>query len=196
MKRLLLILLALSGCPGSLPAYDYAREPDPRNQELTLGVGDVISINVYGQAELTTEAKIRADGTITMPLVGDLKGAGQTPSQLKDKIKGELQKFLKLAAGTEITVAVRAWNSYRFTISGEVSHPGVFTSDQYLRVSQALAMAGGLTRFAKRNDMRLFRFDPATKQTKHIPLDYDSLASGKRPDMDIYVLAGDEIYAP
>ena len=52
---------------------------------------------------------------------------------------------------------------------------GVFTSDQYVRVSQAIAMAGGLTRFAKRNDMRLFRYDPATKQTKHIPLDYDQL---------------------
>ena len=196
MKRLLLILLALSGCPSSLPNYDYAREPDPRSQEITLGVGDVVGINVYGQAELTTEAKIRADGTMTMPLVGDMKAAGQTPSQLRDKIKSELGKFLKLAAGSEITVSVKGWNSYRFTISGEVSRPCVCTSDQYLRVSQALAMAGGLTRFAKRNDMRLFRYDPATKQTKHIPLDYDALASGKRPDMDIFVLPGDEIYAP
>jgi polysaccharide biosynthesis/export protein len=198
VKRLLWILFALSACPGSLPAYDYAREPDPRKEELVLGVGDVLQINVWGQEnkELNTEAKIRPDGTITMPLVGDLRAAGQTPTVLKDKIKAELAKFLKVGAGTEITVAVKAWNSYRFTISGEVTKPGVFTSDQYVRVSQAIAMAGGLTRFAKRNDMRLFRFDPATKHTKHIPLDYDQLASGKRPDMDIFVLPGDEIYSP
>ena len=192
--RLLLCLLALSACPGSLPAYNYATEPDPRNQELTLGVGDVVGIEVYGQNDLKTDAKVRADGTITMPLVGDLKALGQTPSALKEKIKQELAKFLKLQAGSEVTVAVKAWNSYRFTIAGEFTKPGVLTSDQYVRLSQAISMAGGLTRFAKRSDCRIFRFDPERKITKHIPFDYDELF--KREDMDIFILPGDEIYCP
>jgi polysaccharide export outer membrane protein len=97
---------------------------------------------------------------------------------------------------TEVTVAVRAWKSYRFTVQGEVSHPGVFSPDSFLTVSDALAMAGGLTRFAKRSEIKLTRRDPKTGEVRYIPLDYESLASGKRQDMNIFVLPGDAIWVP
>lgn len=198
--RLLSILLVLAalGCGSTIPNYPYEKEPDPRNQELTLGVGDVVAINVWGQEnrDLNTEGKIRPDGTITMPLVGDIQAAGHTPSELKALIREKVGQFIKLGAGTEITVAVRAWNSYKFFVSGEVGHQGVFTSDQYVKVSQALAMAGGLSRFAKRGEIQLLRKDPKSGKVRRIPLDYDSLASGSRLDMDIYVLPGDELFVP
>ena len=196
--RLLLVLLLLVACGPKSYDYPYGKEPDPRNKELVLGVGDVVSINVWGEgnAGLNTEATIRPDGTITMPLVGDIKASGHTPSELKETIKGQLQNFVKLAAGNEVTVAVRNWRSYRFTLDGEVSKAGVFTSDHYVTVDDAIAMAGGLTRFAKRSDITLFRNDPKTGEQRKIPLDYDLLASGKRLDMNIYVLPGDRIYVP
>lgn len=190
-----LVVVAVIGCGGSLPNYDYAKEPDPRSKELTLGVGDQVAINVWENSNLNTEATIRPDGTITMPLVGDVKAAGETPSSLKGKIKTQLQNFVKLQ-GTEITVAVKSYKSYRFTIQGEVVRSGVFTSDQYVTVADALALAGGLTRFAKRSSLTLMRHDPKSGEQRRIPLDYDALASGKRPDMNIYVLPGDTIWVP
>ena len=194
----LLLLAATAACGPHNYTYPYGQEPDPRNKELILGVGDVVSINVWGEgnAGLNTEGTIRPDGTITMPLVGDVKAAGRTPSELREAIKAQLQNFVKLAAGNEVTVAVRNWKSYRFTLDGEVSKAGVFTSDHYVTVDDAIAMAGGLTRFAKRSDIVLFRNDPKTGALKQIPLDYDLLASGKRTDMNIYVLPGDRIYVP
>jgi len=194
MKALVLLSL-LVGCGSSLPNYDYSKEPDPRNRELVLGVGDVVGINVWDQKDLNTESTIRPDGTITMPLVGDIKAVGETPTALKEKIKTALANFLKMGAGNEVTVAVRSWRSYRFTINGEVTHPGVFTGDQYVTVAEALAMAGGVSRFAKRDEIRLLRHD--TKgATREIPLDYDALESGKRSDMNIFVMPGDSIYVP
>ena len=137
---------------------------------------------------------ITPDGTITMPLVGDIKASGETPSALKERIKQQLANFLKMGAGNEVTVAVRAWKSYRFTIEGEVARSGVFSNDQYVTVSEALAMAGGLSRFAKHDEIRLMRHDK--RGYREIPLDFDALASGKRPDMNIYVMPGDQIYVP
>ena len=181
---------------GSAPLiYDYAKEPDPRNKELVLGVGDVVGINVWENPALSTEATIRPDGTITMPLVGDLKAANETPSALKAHIKERLTDFVKVQ-GTEITVAVRAWRSYRFTISGEVGKSGVFTSDQYVTVAEALAMAGGLSRYAKRGEIKITRHDPKTSAMRQIPVDYDELTSGKRAEMNIYVMPGDLIHVP
>ncbi|MBS1119922.1 MAG: polysaccharide export protein [Deltaproteobacteria bacterium] len=192
------LLVGVTGCPYQVPLYDYSQEPDPRNKELVLGVGDTIAINVWENRDLNTETTIRADGTITMPLVGDLKAAGETPSALKGQIAKRIVEFVKLAPGNSelVTVAVKAWKSYRFTLQGEVVRQGVFTSDQFVTVSDAIAMAGGLTRFAKRAEVKLFRADPKTKEVRTIPLDYDALSSGKRLDMNIYVLAGDTIYVP
>ena len=191
---LLLYLLAFVACGASLTThYDYAKEPDPRNKELVLGVGDVVGINVWEQKELNTDATIRPDGTITMPLVGDIKAAGLTPTALKQKIKEALAGFVKIQ-GTEISVALKKWASYRFTIEGEVTKAGVFTSDGYVTVADAIAMAGGLSRFAKRSELKLIRKDGAGE--RYIPLDYDQLASGQRPEMNIFVMPGDRIWVP
>jgi polysaccharide export outer membrane protein len=192
---LAVLVAVVAGCPPKIPTYDYSKEPDPRTAELVLGVGDLIAINVWENNNLNTEATIRPDGTITMPLVGDIKAAGETPTSLKNHIKGQLQNFVKLQ-GTEITVAVKSWKSYRFTIQGEVSRPGVITSDQYVTVADAIAMAGGLSRFARRDEILLMRRDWKTGKIRQIPLDYEALASGKRPDMNIYMLAGDTIWVP
>ncbi len=190
MRALLIFLVA---CGSTIGNFDYSKEPDPRAKELVLGVGDVVAVNVWENPNLTTDATIRPDGTITMPLIGDLHAAGQTPSALKEEIKKQLANFVKQ---TEITVAVKNWKSYRFTVEGEVTKPGVFSSDQYVSVAEALAMASGLTRFAKRGEIKLLRRDPKTGETRQIPLDYDELASGKRLDMNIFVLPGDRIYVP
>lgn len=197
----LVLLLAVTGCPT--PDYDfpYSKEPDPRQSELLLGVGDVVGINVWEQKDLNTEQTVRPDGTITMPLIGDLKARCQTPSQLKETIKKRLGEFIKLTTGTEVTVSVKSWKSYKFRLAGEVQREGVYTADNFVTVADALAMGGGVTRFAKRDDIVLIRDPRAACQTggagqKRIPLSYDLLASGKRPDMNIWVLPGDQIYVP
>ncbi|MCA9678865.1 MAG: polysaccharide biosynthesis/export family protein [Kofleriaceae bacterium] len=191
----LALAVALAACGPKPPVYDYSQEPDPRNAEYVLGIGDDLSINVWQNDGLNTRATIRPDGTITMPLVGDLKAAGETPSSLKQMIKDRLADFVKLQ-GSEITVAVSSANSYRFTVSGEVVRPGVFPSNYYVTVAEAIALAGGFTRFARRNEMVLMRRDPKTGEVRRIPLAYDLLASGQRPEMNLVLLAGDSLYVP
>ncbi|TMQ13453.1 MAG: polysaccharide transporter [Deltaproteobacteria bacterium] len=197
LGRILAVLALVLGaaCPSTLPKYPYDKEPDPRNKEIVLGVGDAVSINVWENKDLNTDATIRPDGMITMPLIGDLKAVGETPTTLKDKIKTRLKDFVRMQ-GTDITIAVRSWKSYRFTIQGEVQHAGVFSADQYVTVADALALAGGLSRFAKRNEVQVLRRDAKSGEVRKIPIDYDAIASGKRQDMNICVLAGDTIWVP
>ena len=189
-------MLMACGHGGKPPGwYDPKRFPPPPN-EIILGVGDILEINVWEQKDLSSETTIRPDGTITMPLVGDLQARDKTPSQLREDIKKALEKFLKLSAGNEVTVKVKTFNSYKFTVNGEVSRPGVFTSPDYMRVADAIAFAGGPTRFAKRNSVVILRTDKKTREQTSIPIDFDLVASGKRPDMNIWIHANDVIYVP
>jgi polysaccharide export outer membrane protein len=194
--RLVALLIVVAGACGPNQhrgvKYDSFAGPP---KEVVLGVGDVIDINVWEQKDLSTEATIRPDGTITMPLVGDLPAKGKTPSQLRESIRTALQNFLKLQADNEVTVAVKTYNSYVFTVNGEVSKPGLYTSTKYLRAADAIALAGGPTRFAKRSEILILRTDEKGNQIT-IPIDFDLVASGKRPDMNIWILADDVIYVP
>lgn len=196
---IVLIALVLGACgpkvlpPGSIKGSFW--DVDPTKKELTLGVGDILQITIWAQKDLNTEATVRPDGTLTMPLVGDIRAVGLTPSALKDMIFKGLQAYVKMASPSEVSVAVKTLKSYRITVQGEVGRPGQFSNDSYVTVTEAIALAGGPTRFAKRNDIKLFRRD-SKGQTQELVIDYDLVASGKRADLDVWLLAGDTIYVP
>lgn len=188
-------VLATASCSATIPDYDYSKEPDPRKSEYILGVADGLDINVWKNSELSTRVTIRPDGTITMPLIGDLPAAGRTPTELKRDIKTELSKYIELE-GVEITIAVTNVASYHFTVSGEVNQPGIFNANRYMSIAEAIAMAGGLTRFAKQDEVVLMRRDPRTGEIRRIPIAYGLIASGKRPDMNLVLLTGDSLHVP
>ena len=194
MRLVALLVLLVAAC-GTNPhtGTQYPTQGPPK--EILLGVGDIIGINVWEQKDLSTEVTVRPDGTITMPLVGDLQAKGKTPSQVRDDIKKALANYLKLQAGNEVTVAVKTFASYRFTVNGEVARPGLYTNPDYVRVGDAIALAGGPTRFAKRSDIRVLRTD-AKGQQMSWGVDFDLVASGKRPDMNFWIMPNDVIYVP
>jgi polysaccharide export outer membrane protein len=195
MKLLFFALFALLGaCATSRHDYDYSKEVDPRKGEYVIGVSDRLSIQVWKNPDLSTEATVRPDGTVTMPLVGDLAAEGRTPTQLKGEIATRLAKFVRDEAAV-VTVAVTAVNSYSFTVSGNVVAPGVFTSQKYVTVLDAIQLAGGPNRFASPGDTQLMRRDRSGK-LKVIPINYPAVVDGSRPEANVALLAGDQIYVP
>jgi polysaccharide biosynthesis/export protein len=190
----LLLALAAAGCTPPVH-YNYGSEPDPRGKPYVLGVGDRIHISVWQNQDLSTDAVVRPDGTVTMPLVGDIKAAGMTPTQLRAKIREHLGDYLKGAIPT-ITIAVTDVASYRFTVSGAVFQGGSFTPGRYVTVMEAIAMAGGLTRFAKGDQIIVNRIDPDTGRVRRIPINYDLISSGAALRQNIVILAGDSVYVP
>lgn len=192
-RVLILSLLASTAIVGCGPAYyDYSKEPDPRKGEFVLGVNDALHVNVWKNAELSVDARVRPDGTITMPLVGDIKAAGRTPSSLKSEITKRLQSFVR-DEGAIVSIAVTEVNSYRFTVAGQVEHAGLLTAKYYVTASEAIAMAGGLNRFANPHRLTLVRNDQ--HGLRRIPIDYEHIASGLHPEEDVVLLAGDTLYA-
>jgi polysaccharide export outer membrane protein len=174
--------------------YKYhAKEHDPRRLPYIIGVGDTLSIHVWKDPELSTEAIVRPDGTITMPLVGELRAAGKTSDALRAQIARALGQYVKSAV---VTVAVGAVASYTFTVTGEVGHPGVFNPTHYVTVSEAVALAGGPTRYASADDTVIIRRDRKSAPPRRIPVDYDAILDGDAPEQDIVVLAGDTVYVP
>jgi polysaccharide export outer membrane protein len=182
----------LAACPKPI-LYDYRNEPDPRGKPYVLGVADRIHVSVWQNQDLSSDAVVRPDGTVTMPLVGDIRAVGLTPTQLRDKIRAGLESYLKDIP--TITVAVTDVASYRFTVSGAVFQGGSFTPGRFVTVMEAIAMAGGLTRFAKGDEIVVNRIDAAGK-VRRIPINHDKISSGEALLQNIVILPGDSVYVP
>ena len=188
------LLFSLAGC-GSVLRYDYAHEPDPRREEYVIGAADVLHITVWQTPDLSTNATVRPDGTITMPLIGDVAVAGRTSSALRAEITTRLKSFVKDDSLT-VSVAVAEINSYQFTVAGNVEHPGLYSARRFLTVTDAVAMAGGPSRFASLGKVVLIRPSPAGPRPRRIPIDLGAIYAGTRPEMNIVVMRGDTLHLP
>jgi polysaccharide export outer membrane protein len=186
-------VLSLGAC-ATVHHYDYASEPDPRKQPFILGPSDVLRVNVWHNPDLSGDVTVRPDGNISLPLVGEVPAAGRTPEQVRGDVSQKLQIYLKDDANN-VTVSVGTINSYRYVVSGNVEHPGVFTSNHYVTVSEAVTQAGGPNRFADASETVIIRLDPSGGK-KRIPVDYPGILKGKHPEEDLPLVAGDTVYVP
>lgn len=186
----------LSACGGDLPStnYPHEKEYDPRKHEFVIGVADELSVTVWKMPELSQNVVVRPDGTVTLPLIGEIKALGKTPTRLVKEIRGKLAAYVKDDQAV-VTVEVKVINSYRFIVSGQVVRPGPLTAKYYVTVSEALIMAGGPTRFGSPERTVILRAD-GSGTVRRIPINAKALAEGKGLEQDLAVMTGDQIVVP
>jgi polysaccharide export outer membrane protein len=114
------------------------------DEDYLLGGGDTVTISVYDQPDLSTEARISQDnGTITFPLLGEVAIAGLSPAQAGKKIAGLLErgKFLKNA---QVALTVKDFRSQKIPVMGQVNKPGEYSLMGESKVVDLISQAGGL----------------------------------------------------
>jgi len=157
------VSLLVSGCASE--AYIDANSPMIITQnapevikEYRIGADDVITINVWRNAELSVNGPVRPDGKISMPLVGDIRVAGSTPESVAKKIQKRLSNFIR---DPNVTVMVTGLNSHiyltRLRITGAVNNQSSINYRQGMTVLDAILEAGGINDFASPNNTKLYR---------------------------------------
>ena len=124
------------------------------NQEYLIGPEDVLEINVWKNTDLSKTVIVRPDGMITLPLVGEFRVWGRTPSKVREMISERLKEYKNIP---EVTVTVVQVNSYYIFVLGEVRNPGKYQVKSYTSVLQVVALAGGFSEWANKNDMLILR---------------------------------------
>ena len=104
------------------------------------------------------------DGMINFPIVGKIHVAGLTKTECEDLIKSKIQPYL---ARTENPLVSVRTSSYRITVIGEVNRPGVIpVSTEKISLVEALAEAGDMTIYGKRDNILLVREDKSGEKHK------------------------------
>lgn len=143
-------------------------------RDYVLSPADVVQVKVYQEDDLDAKVRLSPDGSVTLPLLGQVKIGGKTREQAAAVIRDKLAE--KYLVNPQVTVDVLEFSKRRFTVLGQVQRPGTFEfpADQSLNLLQALSMAGGYTRLGAANKVTVQRGEGAEK--KVFKLDADSMA--------------------
>lgn len=118
-----------------------------------LGAGDVISISVYGEPELSIKTRLPDVGTINYPFLGEIKLVGLTLDQVERKIYDGLLGDYLISPSISVNIV-----EYRpFFIDGAVKKPGGYPYQPGLTVNKAAALAGGYTDRADKQEIQIVR---------------------------------------
>lgn len=183
------LAIALVAC-RSTPPYNYAKEPDPRATEFEVNALDQLSVVVWKNKELSADVTVRPDGVVTLPLIGDVKAAGRTPSQIQKEITKRYADYIRIEEAV-VSVGVSQVNSYYFTITGNVEKAGYYTSKSYVTTAEAIAMAGGPNKYAG-GTVYILRGSPQ----RRIPIDLKRATSGEHAEENLVILRGDLLVMP
>lgn len=98
---------------------------------------------------------VNNEGTIDFPVIGQLKVSGLTKDEAEALIRQQLRPYLK-----EVPIVTVRMANYKFSVLGEVNGPGTFTvSNEKVNILEALAMAGDMTIYGLRDNVKLIRED-------------------------------------
>lgn len=108
-----------------------------------IGVGDRVSISVYGQEDMNTDTEVAADGTITMALIGRVDVRGMTPPEVSRLLESRLENegYLRNA---NVNVVVQEYRSNTISVLGHVNQPGRIALEGPTTLTEVLALAGGI----------------------------------------------------
>lgn len=139
----------------------------PQLSSYKLGSGDLISIRVLGEEDLKREKVRLSDaGTLSYPVLGEIKVNGMTVGALEDFItKGLKGRYL---LNPQVTVTIEEYRN--FFVNGMVEKPGGYPFAPGLTVRKAISIAGGFKERASRDKINVIRDDDPSQTPRRVDL--------------------------
>jgi polysaccharide biosynthesis/export protein len=180
-----LLLAAVMVCAAAPDAVAPVAPVDPGKYQI--GPEDLLFIRVWREPDFTLPVAVRPDGKITMPLIGEVRAAGQSPLQLTATLRQLLTQYLN---NPDVNVFVTEVRSKKFYIDGEMNRPGSFALVTPTSVLEALSRGAGFREFANTKKIRVLR----AGQVRYF--NYKDVTKGKHLEQNIAVENGDHIIVP
>ncbi|HET6453232.1 MAG TPA: polysaccharide biosynthesis/export family protein [Armatimonadota bacterium] len=157
--------------------------------EYLIKPGDTLNLIVLGETDFTRHVIVSPQGSITLPLINDVKVTGMTTMQAAQEITTQLKRFMK---NPQVTVELLEAGKMQVTVSGEVKNPGVVALPYGARLIDSIMAAGGYTPTADLSKVKVSR--PGSESSATVDLS-KFLLSGDA-STNITVSMGDTIFVP
>jgi polysaccharide export outer membrane protein len=181
-----LLALALTACLGR-PGLPAQQPPRTGADAYVLGQSDEVEVQVWQEPDMCRTACIRSDGMLSLPLLGDVKAEGLTAAGLRELLT---RRYGELLAEPVVSVIVTRPLSATFFVTGQVLKPGEYSLSKQTELLQAIATAGGFTKWARRGRIVVIR-----SGGERLRVDYDDIVGGDTGG-NITLRRGDVVVVP
>jgi polysaccharide export outer membrane protein len=187
------MLLFLGSCSQQVIQHPpIPSERSVTSEEYLIGPEDIVEVMVWKNPDLSRVVNVRPDGKISLPLIGDIKAAGNTTPQLQEEITERLRSYYKELP--PVSVIVQQVNSYAIYVLGEVKSPGKYVVKSGTTFLQAIALAGGFSEFASTNKILVRSVDGRDYKGTIKNVNYKEVIAGKKDN--VFLNPGDTIIIP
>jgi polysaccharide export outer membrane protein len=176
---------------GELVLSDIPRRPEP--EEYIIGHADVLDVTFFYNRELNqVDLKVRPDGKISLPYIGDVAVVGKTVSGLDSALTA---RYSEILVKPIVTVVVRNYSPQVVYVLGEVSSAGGYPYTKGMTLLDFLALGGGPIKSSKKSGIIVIR-RVAPDHVVGIQVDLRDLLDKKRFDLDVALQPFDILYVP
>lgn len=187
--------------PFSVSEY-FVQHPEARGAggaDYKVGGYDVLSVMVYEEPDLSRNAvRVSADGYISFPLIGRLKVANLTTSEIEELISLKLAQEQYLL-NAHVSVMVTGYNSKRFLVLGAVKNPGSYALKARECILDGISRAGGIDPEQASKKAMVIRTENSDTQNEHkvvINIDLEDLLKRGNQISNIFLGDKDVLYVP
>jgi len=192
LQPLGLMWLLLAGCQSPRDQFDNAAtQAMERPEAIVLREGDVLRVTFPGSASLDTQPQpIRRDGNIALPLIGEVRAAGITPTELEKEL---VKRYEPQLVSKEVVVTVVS-SAYAVYVTGAVLRPGKIASDHPISALEAIMEAGGFD-YTKANLRAVTVIRHEGGSSRNYTLNLKSVLKGEE-SRPFYLKPSDIVYVP
>ncbi|MBC7362906.1 MAG: polysaccharide export protein, partial [Candidatus Aminicenantes bacterium] len=160
-------------------------------REYVIGPRDLLEIKVFELPEFDQTVRVSENGTITLPLIGNVQVGGLTKEKIEKKLAELLDKYVKNA---QVSVFIKEYQSSRVAIIGAVEKPGMYELVGRQTLLQMISQAGGFKENAA-NEIYVLR-EGQDGNTASIAIDLEDLLLNGNQKLNIPIQPNDVINVP
>ncbi len=186
------VLLFTAGChtvAGQYTRIDDWIDDKSADGEYVIRPGDVLSVQVFNQPNMSARSRVRSDGKISLPFLNDVMAAGATPNVLGAQMQTRLKEFIN---NPVVTISLEEVRQLSISVIGEVARPGIYPLEPGATVLQAMAAAGGFTNFAYK-DVFVLRVLKPGEPPRRIRFDWEKLTRAEGKGATFQLKPGDVV---
>ena len=180
---------------NTISGQEISREIEnlKNSQDYLLQAGDLVEIKVYKEDDMDRTLRISTNGSVTFPLIGNIKIAGLTVSEAENRLEQALQSYLKTPS---VSFLIKEYANKTVYVLGQVKKPSSIsiTPEKTMTLLEAITSAGGFTDIAAISKVKILRMEDGVQ--KSIEVDVSQITKEGNKQYDVPLKPADVVFVP
>ena len=164
-----------------------------KSSNYILQSGDLVEIKVFMEPDMDRVLRISSNGTVTYPLVGNVKIGGYCVSDAEEQLAEKLKYYIK---NPQVSMLIKEYSNKMVYVLGQVKKPSELSipPEKTMTVLEAITSVGGFTDIANTSKIKVLRMENGKQ--KSIDVDVNAITKQGKKSLDVELLPGDVVFVP